>query len=870
MARGQLRIYLGAAPGVGKTYAMLQEGRRRRDRGTDVVVAYVETHGRPNTAAQIGDLPVVPRTRYQYRGTSFEELDLDAVLARRPAVALVDELAHTNTPGLTHHKRWEDVEALLDAGIDVISTVNVQHLESLNDVVRHITGVAQRETVPDVVVRRAQQVELVDMTPEALRRRMAHGNIYGADRVDAALTNYFRPGNLAALRELALLWVADSVDESLHAYLEAHGIAGTWETRERIVVAVTGAPGGSELIRRAARMAARTRGRLLGVHVASASGLLAPSGELEHHRDLLRDLGGSYHEIVGDDVGQALAGFARAERATQLVLGASRRSRRQRLLHGNVIDRVLRHTGGPDVQVDVHVIDIRVDDPPVTGPSADDPIGVGDVDDTHVPDTGRRAPRRGSGAWPAGLRSGLPPGRQLLGAVAGVAVLGVATAALTSLGVHTGLSTVVLSFLAIVIVTTATAGPVAGLTVALAAFLLENFYFVEPTHTFTVASTEGVVSLIGFLAFAVTASLAADRLARRSREVERARAEANALARSAATLAADANSLPSLVDNLRTTFELDAVALLGRDDAGWAPLAVAGHPVPGAPEDGEAFDVAADSVLVLVGGPLGPEERPLVEAFADQAAAVLEARRLRREAAEAEVIARGDAFRTGLLRSVSHDLRTPLAGIKASVTSLLSDDVTWNPDVARDFLQTIDADCDRLTRLVGNLLDASRLQAGAVPVARMDVAVDDVLAAALGGVPGAEDPERLRIELPDDLPLLTTDPDLLERVLANVVANALRYSPPDRPVRVCGDAVDDRVELLVVDRGRGIPASRRDVVLRPFQRLGDQDPATGVGLGLAVAHGFTELLGGQLLLEDTPGGGLTVTISVPRVDAGAT
>ena len=291
MARGQLRIYLGAAPGVGKTYAMLQEGRRRRDRGTDVVVAYVETHGRRNTAAQIADLEVVSRKRYEYRGTSFEELDLDAVLARHPTVALVDELAHTNTPGLAHHKRWEDVDALLEAGIDVVSTVNVQHLESLNDVVEHITGVRQQETVPDVVVRRAQQVELVDMTPEALRRRMAHGNIYGADKVDAALSNYFRPGNLAALRELALLWVADSVDESLHAYLEAHGIAGTWETRERIVVAVTGAPGGAELIRRAARMAARTRGRLLGVHVAPASGLLVPSGELERHRDLLRDPG---------------------------------------------------------------------------------------------------------------------------------------------------------------------------------------------------------------------------------------------------------------------------------------------------------------------------------------------------------------------------------------------------------------------------------------------------------------------------------------------------------------------------------------------------------------------------------------------------
>ncbi len=267
--RGTLRIYLGAAPGVGKTYAMLNEGRRRAERGTDVVVGFVETHGRDHTAAQIGDLDVVPRRAVPYRGTTVEEMDLDAVLARRPEVVLVDELAHTNVPGTRHDKRWEDVRDLLDAGIDVITTVNIQHLESVNDVVERITGVRQRETIPDAVVRAADQIELVDMAPEALRRRMAHGNIYAADRIDAALANYFRPGNLAALRELALLWVADRVDDALEEYRERHGITEPWETRERVVVAVTGAPSADDLIRRAARIATRARGELLGVHVRS-------------------------------------------------------------------------------------------------------------------------------------------------------------------------------------------------------------------------------------------------------------------------------------------------------------------------------------------------------------------------------------------------------------------------------------------------------------------------------------------------------------------------------------------------------------------------------------------------------------------------
>jgi two-component system sensor histidine kinase KdpD len=285
MARGKLRIYLGAAPGVGKTYAMLNEGWRRHERGTDVVVGYVETHGRINTEAQVRDLEVVPRRRVEYQGREFEEMDVDAVIARSPRVALVDELAHTNIPGARNPKRWQDVDEILAAGIDVITTVNVQHLESVNDVVEQITGVEQHEKIPDAIVRRAEQVELVDMTPEALRRRMAHGNIYPAERVDAALGHYFRPGNLAALRELALLWVADKVDDSLQDYMEAHGIQATWETRERVVVAITGSPNGDTLIRRAARMAQRTRGDLIGVHVRASDGLAGPAaGLLDEHR----------------------------------------------------------------------------------------------------------------------------------------------------------------------------------------------------------------------------------------------------------------------------------------------------------------------------------------------------------------------------------------------------------------------------------------------------------------------------------------------------------------------------------------------------------------------------------------------------------
>ncbi|MGZ4502798.1 MAG: universal stress protein, partial [Nocardioidaceae bacterium] len=350
-------MYLGMAPGVGKTYAMLDEGQRRRSRGTDVAVGFVESHGRAKTAALVTGLEVVPRQRLSYRGTEFEEMDLDAVLRRAPQVALVDELAHTNVPGSRNEKRWQDVEELLEAGIDVISTVNIQHLESLNDVVQRITGVKQQETVPDEVVRRADQIEIVDIAPEALRRRMAHGNIYPPERVDAALSNYFRTGNLAALRELALLWTAERVDEGLQRYRAAHGIDQPWEARERIVVALTGGPEGETLIRRATRIASRAAGaELLAVHVVRSDGLTgANPADLARQRTLLESLGGSWHQVVGDDVAAALLEFARAENATQVVLGASRRGRLESFLAGEGIGaRVTRLSGHIDVHLVTH------------------------------------------------------------------------------------------------------------------------------------------------------------------------------------------------------------------------------------------------------------------------------------------------------------------------------------------------------------------------------------------------------------------------------------------------------------------------------------------------------------------------------------
>ncbi len=835
MARGTLRIYLGAAPGVGKTYAMLNEGRRRGSRGTDIVVGFVETHGRANTAAQIGDLETVPRHVVIYRGSEFEEMDVDAVIARAPSVALVDELAHTNVPGSRNEKRWQDVEELLVAGIDVISTVNVQHLESMNDVVEQITGIKQRETIPDSVVRAADQIEIVDMTPQALRRRMAHGNIYPAEKVDASLANYFREGNLGALRELALMWVADRVDEALEAYREAHGIARPWETRERVVVAITGAPGGDDVIRRAARMAARTRGELLGVHVRAADGLRGSAGEsLGTHRELLQELGGEYHELASADPAATLVQFAGAENATQVVLGASRQSRWSHLIRGSVVNNVIRASG----DIDIHVISSdparQQNEPAPAEPARHRPRGVA------------LAPRRRILAWTLAILA--PPLLTL--------VLANARETLT-------LPSDLLMFLLVVVVVAALGGFVPACVCAITGFLFANWFFTPPYYELTISEGENLVALVIFLLVGGVVSLLVAAASRRTADAARARAEAETLAAMSGTLSASDDPLPQLVGQLQVAFDADQVAVLAADgDDDWTVLAATGEGVPTRPDAADVVvPLRGADVLVLSGEALNDDDREVLRAFAGQVAIAVQQRELRADAERAAGLAEANELRTALLAAVSHDLRTPLSSIKASVTSLLQRDVDFTPAATRELLENIDEGSDRLNHLVGNLLDMSRLQTGALQLVMRDVGLDEVVPVSIGGLIHAE---RVELDLDETLPRVRADAALLERAIANVVENALAWSPPEAHVRVEAVATHDRVDLQVVDRGPGIPPARREDVFRPFQRLGDRSNGSGVGLGLAVARGFVEAMDGRIAVEDTPGGGVTIVISLEQ------
>ncbi|MER0243999.1 DUF4118 domain-containing protein, partial [Streptomyces sp. HSW2009] len=532
MARGKLRIYLGAAPGVGKTYAMLSEGHRRVERGTDLVVGFVEHHGRPRTEVMLHGLEAVPRRELDYRDTTFTEMDVDAVLARRPAVALVDELAHTNVPGSRNAKRWQDVEELLKAGIDVVSAVNIQHLESLGDVVESITGVRQRETVPDEVVRRADQIELVDMSPQALRRRMAHGNIYAPDKVNAALSNYFRPGNLTALRELALLWTADRVDEYLQQYRSEHRIRSTWQARERIVVGLTGGPEGRTLIRRASRMAAKGSGsEVLAVYIARSDGLTSASPkELAVQRTLVEDLGGTYHHVVGEDIPGALLEFARGVNATQIVLGSSRRKTWQYVFGPGVGATVARESG-PDL--DVHIV-------------THDEVAKG----------------RG---LPVARAARLGRTRIIAGWLVGVGCPALLTLLLTALHEGPGLANDVLLFLFLTVVSALLGGLLPALASAAVGSMLLNYYFTPPTHTLTVQDPQNIVAIVIFFAVAVAVASVVDLAARRTHQAARLRAESEILSFLAGSVLRGETSLEALLERVRETFGMESVALLERE-----------------------------------------------------------------------------------------------------------------------------------------------------------------------------------------------------------------------------------------------------------------------------------------------------------------
>lgn len=823
-------MLLGAAPGVGKTYAMLQEGRRLRSEGKDVVIALLETHGRQATAQAAEGIEQVPRRRVRYRGMWLDEMDLFKVVERGPQVALVDEFAHSNAPGSVHAKRWQDVEDLLDAGIDVITTINVQHIESLNDVVRGITGSAQRETVPDKVLRAATQIELVDLPPEGLRERLAAGLVYQPNRVDAALSNYFRLGNLTALRELALLWLAGRVDEALKAYRDEHHISAKWETRERVVVALSGGPEGERLLRRGARVArASGGGDLMGVHVTSEDGLRGSDPVLlEQQRELVEQLGGSYHQITGESIADALLQFARANNATQIIVGVSRRSAISRWLgRPSSTNEIISKSGDIDVHVVTHAF-------------------------AHRQTLLRwRLPRARRTMTMPRIAAGFLFSCFAVPAVAGLL-------AFASDPMFAARDALVLQ---LIVVASALIGGVAPATMAaVLSGLALDYLYVAPTGTLHMPHWQDWLTMLLYVAVGVIVSFVVDRAGERARQAQRASAESEMLAAISGAVLRSGDPLEAIVARMREAFGFTRVRVVRGDEV----LA----------SDGDEADAAIPSTIAigdegvtleLYGRAIEANDQRLLMAVASQILTVLEHNVLAQKAQEVEPLAAAEKMRTALLNAVSHDLRRPLASATAAVSGLRRMGHTISEEDRDELLAVADESLGQLTKLVTDLLDVSRIREGALPLAMV---ASDVGAAI---VPVLDErhigPGKVDLDLDPQLPLVMADPPLLRRALANVVDNAMRFTSEEGRIRISASAFNGMVEIRVADRGPGVPDERKADMFVPFHRLGDTDNTTGLGLGMALSKGFVESMGGSIEAEDTPGGGLTLVIGLHAADA---
>ncbi|MGC1739492.1 MAG: sensor histidine kinase KdpD [Mycobacterium sp.] len=825
--RGELRIYLGAAPGVGKTCAMLGEAHRRLERGTDVVAAVVESHGRKKVGELIKGIEVIPPHYIPYRGTMFPELDVEAVLRRKPEVALVDEYAHSNVPGSANAKRWKDIETLLDAGITVISTLNIQHLESLNDVVAQITGVEQRETVPDEIVRKAAQIELVDITPEALRRRLAHGNVYPSQRIDAALTNYFRAGNLTALREIALLWLADQVDAALAKYRADKKITDTWEARERVVVAVTGGPESETLVRRASRIASKSSAQLMVVHVVRGDGLSGVSPrEMGKVRELAASLGATVHVVVGDDVSTALLDFARETNATQLVLGSSRRSRWASFFSEGIGAATINDSG----KIDVHM---------VTHEQANRSLELSAIS---------------------------PRTRQVLSWLAAVTMPWAILALTIRLDAVLDLGAKSTLFFAGVIGVALFGGVAPAVLSGVLSGALLDYFHTEPRYSFAVANTSNLVTIVLLLGVAMAIALLVDAAASRAREARRATQEAELLALFAGSVLRGAD-LATLLERVREAYSQRAVCLVRDVDGRFEPVASVGKdPCSTVDSADTAVKVGNDEFWMLMSGRrLTGRDRRVLSVVATQAAGLVKQHELAEEAGKVQSLAEADELRRLLLSALGHDLRTPLTAAKAAVSSLRAEDVWFSPEDTGELLATVEESIDQLTSLVANLLDSSRLAAGVVRPELTEVYLEEVVQRALVGIGGRSTNfgrgslDRVKVEVGGTVAM--ADAGLLERVLSNVIDNALHYAPAS-VVRVNAGQVGTRVLINVVDDGPGVSKGAAEQMFQPFQRLGDCDTTTGLGLGLSVAKGFVEAMDGTITASDTPGGGLTILIDL--------
>jgi two-component system sensor histidine kinase KdpD len=867
---GKLKIFVGAAPGVGKTYKMLEEARAKRRDGVDVVVGAVETHGRAETEVLLDGLDVIPRRRVEYRGRMMEEMDLDAIITRRPQIVLVDELAHTNVPGSRHPKRHLDVEELLNHRIDVYTTVNIQHIESLNDVVAQITRVRIRETVPDSIFDRADAIELVDLTPDDLIQRLKEGKVYVPQQAERALAHYFSPGNLTALRELALRRTAERVDEQLLTHMQAHAIPGPWAAGERVLVCVSEDPRAAGLVRYAKRLADRLHAPWTALSVEGRRSLQLTEEERDRVADTLRlaqALGGEPVTIPGGDrqIADDVIAFAHANNVTQIIIGKSSRSRWFEILHGSVVHELVRRSGN----ISVHVI-------------------AGDtVEGEPIP---RKTVRTAEGAPPFDIRA-------YLVALAAVALaLGVSFLINWRLGVEN----VNLVFITAIVGVAARYGLLPSLFASVIASLCYNFFFLPPIYTFTITDPVNIAAFIFFIIMAVVVSNVAARVRTQAlAAMQRARTTESlyAFSRKLAGVGTLDDVLWATAYQTALMLKVRVVLLLpdnGRiavkagyppedtlDDADLAAANWAWENNRSAGRGSETLPGAKRLFLPMRTGrgPIGivgidsdkpgplltPDQRRLLDALMDQSALAIERVRLVADMDRVNRTLETDRLRSALLTSISHDLKTPLAAVLGAAGTLR--DLTGALDDAQkaDLLATIIDESERLNRFIANLLDMTRLEAGAiVPNASLHD-VSEVLGSALRRAAKMLAQHHVEVDLAADLPMLRIDPVLFEQVLFNLLDNAAKYAPARTTIRILSWRESEAVYLQVLDEGDGIPPGDLEQIFDKFYRVqkGDQVRA-GTGLGLAISRGFIEAMHGTITAANrTDRSGAVFTIRLP-------
>jgi two-component system sensor histidine kinase KdpD len=853
--RGRLKVFLGASAGVGKTYAMLSEAREQQERGVDVLLGFVETHGRRETEAQIQGLERLPLREFEYRSVQVKEFDLDAALVRHPELCLVDELAHSNAPGSRHAKRWQDVVELLDAGIDVYTAVNVQHLESLNDPVAQITGVIVRETVPDAFLERADEIEVVDVPPDELRQRLKEGKVYVPERIEHALEGFFKTGNLIALRELALRRAADRVDAQMQRYRAEQGIRGLWPTRERILVCIAPNRLASRVVRAAARLGAASHGELVAVYVESDRQSRRPAEEHERAREALRlaeSLGMETVTLSGHDIVEEVLSYARRRNANLVVVGKPIKPRWRELLFGSVVDEMVRRSG----EIDIHVI-----------------TGEGSPESPARP---IRTP-----GW------GTVPGHAW-----SLVVVGLASAVCAVLYGRVAPANLVMVYLLGVTFVASRFGSWEAASAALLSVVVFDVAFVPPKGTLAVSDTQYLITFGAMLLVALVISRLTLRLreqVRATAERERRTASLYALSRELARSRGQAEIAAAAAREIASVFETETVVFVlrnGRIDSlaastsGFERVASEMAVAQWALEHDEVAGKGTDTLpgakgmylpLRGAGGavgvvaflpndrvwPLPPAQRNLLETFANGLGLALERAQLAKESHEARIAAESERLRNALLSSISHDLRTPLTSIAGAASALLREG--GDP---KELAETIYHESLRLNLQVQNLLDMTRLHSGEVTAKLEWNSLEEIVGTALARTRDFLGARPLTLSVPADLPLLKLDAGLIEKLLTNLLENAGSHTPPGTPIEISAEALSESIRLLVADRGPGIAAGQEAAIFERFAQAGPK--GQGLGLGLAICRAIARLHDARVWARNRPGGGAEFLVEFPR------